>query len=60
VTLVIAGAEKPSWDPDEVENALRRLRREGVSGKEAVKEVAKLGGRPRAEVYRIWLSMEDQ
>jgi len=60
VTLVIAGAEEAGWEQDKVENALRRLRREGFSGTEAVKEVAKMSGRPRAEVYRFWLSMEDQ
>jgi len=60
VTLVIQGAEEASWEPGMMENALRRLRREGFSGTEAVKEVAKMSGRPRAEVYRIWLSMEDQ
>jgi 16S rRNA (cytidine1402-2'-O)-methyltransferase len=60
VTLVIAGAEEASWEADQVENALRRLTREGLSGREAVKEVAKMGRRPRSEVYRIWLSMEAQ
>jgi 16S rRNA (cytidine1402-2'-O)-methyltransferase len=60
VTLVIAGAEETSWEPDQVKDALRRLRSEGFSGREAMKEVARLGRRPRSEVYRIWLSTEDQ
>jgi hypothetical protein len=43
-----------------IEEALARLRDEGMSGRDAVREVAKLGRRPRNEVYRIWLSMEEE
>jgi 16S rRNA (cytidine1402-2'-O)-methyltransferase len=60
VTLVIQGAEASSWDQDRVERALRRLQKEDLSGSEAAKEVAKMSRRPRAEVYSIWLSMEDE
>lgn len=60
VTLVIQGVEDTMWEQDQVETALRRLSRDGISGTEASKEVAKMSHRPRAEVYRIWLSMEDQ
>lgn len=58
-TLIIQGAMEESWDQATVKEALMRLRGEGMSGTEAVKAVAKLGRRPRSEVYRIWLSMED-
>ena len=58
-TLIIQGATEESWDQATVKEALMRLRGEGMSGTEAVKAVAKLGRRPRSEVYRIWLSMED-
>ena len=60
VTLVVQGAEASSWDQDRVERALRRLQKEGLSGSVAAKEVAKMSRRPRAEVYSIWLSMEDE
>ena len=60
VTLVIEGAAESSWERDEVENALRQLKREGLPGTEASKQVAKMSQRPRAEVYRIWLSLEDE
>jgi 16S rRNA (cytidine1402-2'-O)-methyltransferase len=60
VTLVIEGAEETSWDGGEVEQALQKLKREGLSPSEAVREVARMGQWPRAEVYRIWVSMEDE
>jgi 16S rRNA C1402 (ribose-2'-O) methylase RsmI len=60
VTLVIEGAKEVPWGQKRVEQALRRLASEGRTGSRAVKEVAKLSRRPRAEVYDIWLGMEDQ
>jgi 16S rRNA (cytidine1402-2'-O)-methyltransferase len=60
VTLVVQGAEEERWDQGMIEEALARLRDEGMSGSDAVREVAKLGRRPRNEVYRIWLSMEEE
>jgi 16S rRNA (cytidine1402-2'-O)-methyltransferase len=60
LTLVIEGAAEGSWDDGMTKEALTRLRSEGVSGTEAAREVAKLARRPRSEVYRIWLSMEDE
>ncbi|NIN66636.1 MAG: 16S rRNA (cytidine(1402)-2'-O)-methyltransferase [Anaerolineae bacterium] len=59
MTLIIEGAAEASWDQGMIEEALVRLKHEGIPGKEAVKEVAKVARRPRNEVYRIWLSMED-
>jgi 16S rRNA (cytidine1402-2'-O)-methyltransferase len=60
VTLIIQGAEETMWERDQVETALRWLNRDGLSGTEAAKEVAKMSHRPRGDVYRIWLSMEDK
>jgi len=60
LTLVIQGAAEGRWDEEMVKEALARLRAEGGSGTDAVKEVAKLARRPRREVYRIWLTMEDE
>jgi 16S rRNA (cytidine1402-2'-O)-methyltransferase len=60
VTLVIRGAEETSWEPGEVQKALEKLRCEGVSPTEAVRVVAGMGKWPRAEVYRIWVAMEDK
>jgi 16S rRNA (cytidine1402-2'-O)-methyltransferase len=60
VTLVIGGAEEARWDRDEVEKALQKLRRGGISPTEAVREIARSSQLPRAEVYRIWVSMEEQ
>ncbi|MDH4209359.1 MAG: 16S rRNA (cytidine(1402)-2'-O)-methyltransferase [Anaerolineae bacterium] len=60
VTLVIGGATEAAWGQKRVEQALRRLGSEGKTGSRAVKEVARLSRRPRAEVYDIWLGMEDE
>lgn len=59
-TLVIQGAPETVWDDVTVKKALAKLRAERVRGTEAVKQVAKLAHRPRGEVYRVWLSMEDE
>jgi len=56
-TLVIAGAKEKAWEEEKVREALRELRAEGVSGREATKEVAELSGHPRSEVYKIWLDL---
>jgi 16S rRNA (cytidine1402-2'-O)-methyltransferase len=60
VTLVVEGAAKSSWEQEEVEKALRQLKQEGIPGTEASRQVAKMSQRPRAEVYRMWLSLEDE
>jgi 16S rRNA (cytidine1402-2'-O)-methyltransferase len=60
VTLVIGGAEEARWDRDEVEKALQKLRSQGVPPTEAVREITRSSQLPRADVYRIWVSMEDQ
>ncbi|HEM62396.1 MAG TPA: 16S rRNA (cytidine(1402)-2'-O)-methyltransferase [Chloroflexi bacterium] len=59
VTLVIEGAKEAPWEREKIEEALRRLRDDGLTGSRAVKEIARLSRLPRAEVYDIWLDMED-
>lgn len=59
-TLVIQGAVEESWDDEMIRGALNKLLAEGMSGTEATKQLAKLGRRPRKEVYRLWLSMEEE
>ncbi len=59
-TLIIRGGAQGRWDVGMIKGALARLQAEGESGTESVKDVAKLARRPRTEVYRIWLSMEDE
>jgi 16S rRNA (cytidine1402-2'-O)-methyltransferase len=54
-TLVIAGAAEPVWDEAQVQAALAERQRAGLSGKDAVREVVRLSGWPRREVYRLWL-----
>ncbi|MEA1958141.1 MAG: 16S rRNA (cytidine(1402)-2'-O)-methyltransferase [Chloroflexota bacterium] len=57
-TLVIEGKigeEPPSIAS--VEEELLRLRSEGLSGKDAVAQVAKSTGLPKKEVYRMWLGL---
>lgn len=60
VTMVIEGAKEAPWEREKIEEALRRLAKEGLTGSRAVKEIAKLSRLPRAEVYDIWLDMEDR
>lgn len=59
-TLVIQGAAEEPWDEQIIKEALARLLAEGEAGSVAAKKVAKLARRPRSDVYRIWLSMEDE
>lgn len=59
-TLVVAGAKEEAWEEEKVREALRQLRFEGVSGREATKEVAELSGHPRSEVYEIWLDLANK
>ena len=54
-TLVIEGAKEARWDEERVRQALRRMLREGVGTREAVKAVAELAGWPKREVYELAL-----
>ena len=58
-TLVIEGKkgiEKPSLTP-EVEEEMRRLRRQGFSTKEAVARLSLTTGIPKKELYQAWLKL---
>ena len=63
ITLVVEGAapqkasEPQQWTREQVETALRRLAAEGITGARAAKQVARLSGWPRNEVYAAWLRM---
>nr|WP_290666992.1 16S rRNA (cytidine(1402)-2'-O)-methyltransferase [Ardenticatena sp.] len=63
ITLVVEGAppatpaDPDQWSRERVETALRRLAAEGITGSRAVKQVARLSGWPRDEVYATWLGM---
>jgi 16S rRNA (cytidine1402-2'-O)-methyltransferase len=59
-TLVIAGAKEEAWEEEKVKEALKELRARGLSGREATKEVAKLSGHPRSEIYKIWLEIANR
>ncbi|MBO2519190.1 MULTISPECIES: 16S rRNA (cytidine(1402)-2'-O)-methyltransferase [Limnochorda] len=58
LVIVVAGADpqdRRSWTDQEVAEALGRLIAQQVDRKEAIREVARLSGRPRREVYQIAL-----
>ena len=61
-TLVVEGAPEPppvseSETPDAAQT-LARLKREGVSARDAIAAVSETAGMPRRELYAIWLSIE--
>ena len=59
-TLVVAGASaesvRPIWSEEDVRSGLRRCRQEGLSAKEAAKEIARRAGWSRKDVYRLGLN----
>ncbi len=60
--LILAGApeqEEEAATPDDAETLLRKLLAQGTSKKDAVKQVCKLLGLPKNEVYDIALNIED-
>ncbi len=60
--LVVAGAPEKAEEkatPDDAETLLRKLLTQGASKKDAVKQVTKLLGLPKNEVYDIALNIED-
>jgi len=61
VTLVVAGApeEKEPPDRETVCRAWAECREKGLSASQAAREVAKLLGVPRAEVYRMGMDEEE-
>jgi len=58
-TLVIEGnrQQRPLAE-EEIKAELKRLRRQGTSGKEAVAQVATQSGLSKREVYRLWLRIK--
>jgi 16S rRNA (cytidine1402-2'-O)-methyltransferase len=57
-TLVIEGKMKGEVDAASVEEELRRLRKEGVSAKDAVAQVAKWSVLSKKAVYQMWLGLK--
>ncbi len=56
-TLVIGGAEEERWDEETVKESLKNLLKEGLSVKEASKQLAEISGWPRRDLYRLGLKM---
>jgi 16S rRNA (cytidine1402-2'-O)-methyltransferase len=60
-TLVIEGRREEKKPPlSEAEKQLRRMRREGMTAKEAISRVAGTTGLPRRELYRAWLRLRSK
>ena len=58
-TLVIEGKTKDEVkSTSSVEKELRRLRKEGVSAKDAVSQAAKASGLSKKAVYQMWLDLK--
>jgi 16S rRNA C1402 (ribose-2'-O) methylase RsmI len=49
--------EEERWDEETVKESLKNLLREGLSVKEASKQLAELSGWPRRDLYRLGLKM---
>jgi 16S rRNA (cytidine1402-2'-O)-methyltransferase len=58
-TLVIEGKMKGEVDAASVEKELRRLRKDGVSAKDAVASLAKSSGLSKKAVYQMWLDLKE-
>ncbi len=60
-SLVIEGASKPPESrqvaADTARSELRRLKREGVTAREAMSRLTARTGIPRRELYRVWLQL---
>jgi 16S rRNA (cytidine1402-2'-O)-methyltransferase len=56
-TLVIAGvsADEPAWDDEAVLTRVAALVGEGWSSRDAVRQAADESGRPRRDVYQLWI-----
>lgn len=54
-TLILAGAGPQTWDEAHIRETLHQLQKDGHPGSEAVRHTSRLSGRPRQEVYKIWL-----
>jgi len=62
VTLVVAGAPadaaREEWDDDRIKEEAAALVAKGLSASDASRELAKLSGRPRRDVYRLVSRLE--
>ena len=58
-TLVIEGAseERPQGSEDDARRALRRLKAQGITGRDAVREVSQETGLAHRDVYRLWVEV---
>lgn len=56
-TLVIEGAAEPPADVAAVEAELRRLKKRGLTARDALAELSGVSGLPRRELYRLWLKL---
>lgn len=61
-TVLVAGVgtARNEWDDDGVQRALLALELEGITGSRAVKQVARLSGRPKTEIYDLWLRLKGE
>lgn len=63
-TVLIAGADptaaQTTWDDETVQRALLTLQAEGVTGTRAVKQIVEASGRPKSEVYALWLQLSSE
>ena len=60
ITLVIAGASAPpAWDEDQVRDQVAQLMDEGVTHRQAAKQVAQVSGWSRRDVYQLTIERRD-
>jgi len=61
-TLVIAGvgADEPAWDDEAVFARVAALVGEGWSSRDAVRQAADEAGRPRRQVYELWIHARNE
>ncbi|UCC62206.1 MAG: 16S rRNA (cytidine(1402)-2'-O)-methyltransferase [Anaerolineae bacterium] len=61
ITLVIAGASPPPpWDDQRVQDTVSDLMSQGLSHRQAVKQVSQTSGRSRRNVYQLTVGTEKQ
>jgi 16S rRNA (cytidine1402-2'-O)-methyltransferase len=60
ITVVIAGASAPPpWDENQVRDQVARLMDEGITHRQAAKQVAQVSGWSRRDVYQLTLERRD-
>lgn len=61
ITLVIAGASAPpAWDREQVIEKVARLLEQGLSHREAVREVCQISGWSRRDVYQLTIELDSR